>query len=224
MELNLIRAFLGITQLATAWLVWRRDVGYCFSFMLAMVAGGIFNLAPARPLDETWKHWVQVPSYAVMLALTIAATVEVFAFTRRRTFPRERRLMLGASAALAGAVLVAGWTWQPANWYQAFMVARQYALVALCVGYSASWVWVTCGRPLRMCGALAEHGVLWGIWLIAAALLSSTTKGGLWQIMAPMTVGATWRTVGAILLLAQIWLCAGFALNLQRWRGGLRAS
>lgn len=219
MNYDWMRAILAVAQLGVAWLVWRRSVGYTWAFMFLMVASGIFNLAPAHPDNEAWKHWVQVPSYGVLLALTVAATAEAYAFLRRHTFPRERWLILAMSSLLSAAVVVAGWAWRPENWYQAFMIARQYALVALCVAHSAAWQWVTCGRRVHMEVQTECHGTLWAIWLGCAALLSSTTKGGLWWMVFRWEGGvALWQVASGALMLAQIWLCAGFALNLQRWR------
>lgn len=223
MNYDLTRAFLGFSQLTVAWLTWKGDVGYLFGCFILMVASGVFNLAPAFPTDEMWKHWVQVPSYAVLLALTIAASVEVFAFTRRRTYPRERWMMLAASLALGGAVVVAGWVWEPETWYQAFMIGRQYVLILLTVGYSAAWVWVTCGRPVHIEAQIETHGTFWCVWLMAAALLSSTTKGGLWwQFFAWDGGQEIWRLTSGALMLAQIWLCVGMGINLRRWRGAVR--
>ncbi len=222
-EYAAIRFALGVAQLAVAWLVWRRSVGYCFNLMVLMVAGGVFCIAPAYPNNEDWKQWVQVPSFAVLIGLTVAASVEVFAFLRRRTFSRERWLILAASSCISGAVVVAGWAWQPENWYQAFMLARQYALIALCVGYIASWVWVTSGRPVRMCNRLGEHGTLWCVWLVCVAVLSTTTKGGIWWSFYEWKGGEdVWRMTADMVMMAQIGVCAGLALNLQRWRGGLQ--
>lgn len=223
MDYSSIRLALGLAQLAVAWLVWRRSVGYTFGFMFLMVAGGIFNVAPAIPTDEIWKHWVQVPSYGVLLAFTIAATIEAYAFLRRRTFPRERWLILAFSAVLGAAVVLAGWRWQPDNWYQAVMLARQYALLALCIGHCVAWFWVTIGRPVRMEDQTETHGTLWCVWLLCAALTASTTTGGLWRIAAPMTTGAEWRQIGCVLMVAQALICVMFALNLRRWRGILKS-
>ncbi len=216
---DLLRLALGIAQLAVAWLVWHRSAGYiCFSFLFAMFGGGVYAVAPAYPQSELWKQGVQVPIYAALLAFTIASTIDVYAFLRRRTFPRERWLLLAFACALGAAVVAAGWWWHPTNWYQSIMLIRQYTLIGLCMGNFAAWYWVSHARPVPMEAQTEAHGVLWCVWLVCAALASSTTTGGLWRLASPMTTGAMWREMGCFLMAAQILVCAGFALNLRRWR------
>lgn len=187
-----------------------------------MFLSGIWNIAPAFPRNEVWKHWLQIPVTVATLALTIAATVEIFAFMRRRTFREERILLARMALIIAAIPIVAGWFWAAENWYQAVMIARQYAFVGLTAGFAGAWVWVTDVRPIRIESPIESHGDLWILWLFDAAALSSTTKGGIfWQVFPREGGEPIWRLASDALLFAQIWCCIGFALNLYHWRSTL---
>jgi hypothetical protein len=204
-------------QLYIVWLILRRDIGYIWWFAVLAGFNGVFNLLPSYPYSATWKHWIQTPVLMVSLALTILATLEIFAFMRRRTFPQERALLLAWGIVLAATPVMVAWIWTPANWYQAMMILRQYALIGLTSGYCGAWLWVTWMRPLRIERQIEEHGNLWLAWLAASSVLSSTTTGGLFWLFSPRDEW-TWKFVTGLGLCAQCWTCAGVMLNLKSWR------
>ncbi len=217
LEFQLIRAALGLLQLCIVWMILRRNIGYVWWFAVMTGTSALYNLVPSYPYSDAWKHWVQTPVLMVTLALSVLATLEIFAFMRRRTFAEERSLLLAWGIVLAAGPVMLAWLWTPANWYQAVMVLRQYALMGLTTGYAGAWLWVTWIRPLRIEQQIEEHGSLWLGWLAAASILSSTTTGGLFWLVAPRDEW-TWRFVTGLALCAQCWTCAGVVLNLKRWR------
>jgi hypothetical protein len=184
-----------------------------------MAVSGAWNLAPAMPNNETWKYLLQIPYTLIALGLTIAATVEIFAFMRRKTFREERILLLRLALLLAAIPVAATFFWSAQNWYQAVMIGRQYALIGLTGGFTGAWVWVTWLRPIRMESQIENHGDLWILWLACAAILATTTKGGIFWALFPREGGEMiWRLSSDALLFGQLWCCAGFALNLYQWR------
>ncbi len=217
LEFHVLRAVLGGMQLFLVWMILRRNIGYIWWFAVLAGLSSVYNLVPSYPYSDAWKHWVQTPVLMAMLALSILATLEIFAFMRRRTFAEERALLLAWGIVLAAAPVVLAWLWTPANWYQAVMILRQYALMGLTTGYAGAWLWVTFMRPLRIERQIEEHGNLWLAWLLASSVLSSTTTGGLFWTIAPRDEW-TWRFVTGLMLCAQCWTCAGVALNLMHWR------
>ena len=221
LEYHALRAVLGLAQLVLVWGIRRRDIGYLWWFGCLMYANGIFNLLPALPRATEWKHWIQIPMSIGTLALTIAATVEIFAFMRRRTFPQERSLLLCWAIVLAAIPVSAGWIWDAENWYQAVMIGRQYTLIGLACGFAGAWTWITWIRPIRIEHPIEHHGDMWFLWLVCSALLSTTTKGGIFWRLFPWDGGESiWRLSSDGLLIAQVWCAVGFALNLYHWRSG----
>ncbi len=214
---DVLRAILGGLQLYIVWTVLRRNIGYVWWFAVLSALSGVYNLVPSYPYSDIWKHWIQTPVLMVTLALSILATFEIFAFMRRRTFAEERALLLAWGIVLAAAPVVLAWLWTPANWYQAVMVLRQYVLMGLTTGYAGAWLWVTWVRPLRIERQIEEHGSLWLAWLAASSVLSSTTTGGLFWLLAPRDEW-TWQYATGLALCAQCWTCVGVVINLKRWR------
>jgi hypothetical protein len=218
-EYNVLRIGLGLMQMGIVWILLKRDIGYLMRFGLVMFAGGVMNLAPAYPMDPTWKYLIQVPAYAILCAMMADATLEYFAFLRRRTFIEERSALL-LWASIMGIVPVwIFWRWPGENWYQTFMLARQFALMWLAGAYIAAWLWLRAVRPIHMELQICDHGEFWGFWLVSAAALSSTTKGGaIWRFAQWQGGEEIWRLSSDGLILVQICICFGFMLNLWRWK------
>ncbi len=194
-----------------------RDLGYPFWFSLYAIGSALFNAFPAFPRALWWQSWVQFPYVVISLPLMIAATVELFAFLPRRTFPQERKLLLVGSV-VAGCLpvsLARGGT--PEDTYQVVMIVRQYLLVALATAGASAWWWVTRRRTLQIPPQVRVHGNLWCLWLALAAVLSATTKGGLvWQVL-PWR-GGLWRDLVNALLIGQVLVMSGIWWNLRGWR------
>ncbi len=219
-EYHAIRTLLGIAQLCTVWMIRRRDVGYLWWFGCLMFLSGAWNLAPSFPLNDAWKHWIQVPATIIILAMSVMATLEIFAFMQKRTFHAERMLLLDWSVVMAGLAIAASWFWEAENWYQAVMIARQYALIGLTAGFYGAWLWVTWLRPMHIESQIESHGDMWILWLFCATALSTTTKGGIFWALFPREGGEMiWRLSSDALMLAQLFCCESFALNLYHWHG-----
>ncbi len=217
-EYHVIRAILGLAQLCTVWMIRRRDVGYLWWFGCLMFLSGAWNIAPAFPDQPFWRYWTQVPVTVGMLVLTVAATTEIFAFMRRRTFHAERMLLLDWSVVLAGLAIACSWIWSAENWYQGVMIGRQYALIGLTAGFAGAWAWVMWLRPLRIESSIRHHGDMWTLWLVCSSVLASTTKGGIfWHLFPWQGSELTWRLASDMLLFGQIWCCVGFLINLYQW-------
>jgi hypothetical protein len=218
-EYNALRIALGLMQMGIVWILLKRDIGYLTRFGILMFASGALHLAPAYPEAETWKLYVQIPAYAVILFLTADATLEFFAFLRRRTFIEERSALL-SFAVIVGLIPVwVFWGWFGDNWYQTAMLARQYILIWLTGGYIAAWLWLRAARPIHMEMRIADHGEFWGFWLLVTAAHASTTKWGvLWRFAQWKGSESIWRIAGDVLLIAQICICCGFVVNLWNWK------
>lgn len=218
-DYHVTRLFLGVAEAVVSFTVLRKNVGYCFGFGVSMFFSATYHISPSFPRDAAWKYAIQTPYVIALLWLTIAATLEIFAFLKRKTFPRERGLLFTASAAIGVMPVMAGWIWHPENPYQALMIARQYVLIGFAAGYASAWTWVTCVRPVKMSASLRAHGRLWRSWLIVSAALSSTAKGGLWWRLFDWSGGErAWSIGSSAMMLAQIFLCVLFVLNLRKWR------
>ncbi len=219
LEYNILRAWLGLMQLGIIWVLLKKDIGYLMRFGLVMFAGAAMNLAPAHPTDQTWKYLIQVPVYAILFGMTADATLEYFAFLRRRTFIEERAA-LATWAAIMGLIPVwIFWNWPGETWYQTFMLARQFSLMWLAAGYLAAWLWLRAVRPIHMELQITDHGEFWGFWLVTSAALSSTTAGGaLWRFCQWQGSEGIWRMTSEALILMQICICFGFMLNLWKWK------
>jgi hypothetical protein len=218
MPYDLIRATLGLAQIALFLSIIRKDIGYIIWFGFLMFAQGTYNLLPAYPYDNLWKYWVQIPAFLGLIALSVPASVEIFAVMPRRTFEQERHALAAWAAAVGGCAVVVGWKWRSENFYQAFMLIRQYCFIALAAGYGAAWAWIRFLRPLPLDDRTRIHARLWGIWLVLAAVLASTTKGGLFWSLFPWEMGA-WQAA-SYGLLGQLCLCAAFYLNVHEWARG----
>jgi len=218
-EFHLLRVILGLMQLAIVVVLLQRDIGYLVRFGVLMFVSGAMNLAPAYPDDESWKYFLQVPTYAVILALMIDATIEFFAFLRRRTFIEERGALL-VFAAIVGLIPVwIFWVWPGDNWYQNVMLIREYVLMWLAAGFLAAWCWLRAVRPVYTEHRIADHGEFWGFWLISAAALASTTKhGAIWRFSEWKGSEDLWRIATDVALLAQVCICVGFLVNLRSWK------
>jgi hypothetical protein len=218
-EYNALRIGLGLMQMGIVWILLKRDIGYLMRFGLVMFAGGVMNLAPAYPMDPTWKYLIQVPAYAILFAMMADATLEYFAFLRRRTFVEERSALILWSSIMGIIPVWILWQWPGANWYQTFMLARECALMWLAGAYLAAWLWLRAVRPIHMELQICDHGEFWGFWLVSAAALASTTKGGaIWRFAQWQGGEDTWRMTSDILLATQICICFGFMLNLWKWK------
>jgi hypothetical protein len=218
-EFHLMRTALGLIQLGIVAVLLHRDIGYLLRFGVLMFASAAMNLAPAHPTDDTWKYFVQVPAYAAILAMTIDATLEFFAFLRRRTFIEERSALL-VFASIVGLIPVwVLWTWPGENWYQNAMLIRQFVLIWLASGFVVSWCWLRAVRPIHASVHICDQGEFWGIWLVSAAALSSTTKYGvLWKFAQWQGNETLWRVTSDAVLLAQICICCGFLFNCWNWK------
>ncbi len=218
-DYQILRLVLGVAESIVAYMVVRRSVGYCFGCGILMFFSAAYNISPSYVNEDFWKHYIQTPCLLFLLALTASATLDIFAFLRRRTFPRERGMLLTASVTIGCVPVFAGWMWHPENLYQALMIARQYILIGLAAGYASAWIWVTCARPVAMEKGLRWHGRIWTVWLSCAAVLATTTKGGLWWQVFKWEDGEnSWRAASDVLLLGQITLCVMMVVNLQTWR------
>jgi hypothetical protein len=206
-------------QLSIVALLIHRDIGYLLRFGILMFASAAMNLAPAHPEDETWKYFLQMPAYLVILALTADATVEIFAFLRRRTFIEERLALL-TFAGIVGIIPVwICWTWPGENWYQSAMLLRQYFLMWLTAGFLTAWCWLRGVRPIHMSQHIEDHGELWALWLMSSAVLASTTKWGvLWKFAQWQGGDTLWRIATDVALVAQAGICGGFLFNLRNWK------
>ncbi len=217
MTYHIARFLLAIFQGFAFREVRTRDLGYPFWFSLYAIGSALFNIFPAFPRELWWQSWVQFPYMAISLPVMIAATVELFAILPRRTFPQERHLLLVGSvvAGFLPVSLARGGT--PEDAYQGFMLIRQYLLIALATAGGSAWWWVTRRRTLQIPPQVRRHGNLWCLWLALAAVLGSTTKGGLvWQVTP--WVGGTYRDLVNVLLLGQVGVMSGIWWNLRRWR------
>lgn len=218
-EYHILRAVLGLMQFAIAVLIVRRDVGYLFSFGVYMYVSFALNIAPALPTSEAYKLAVQIPAFVLLVILTIAASIELFTFLYRRTFRRERVLLVYCAAILAAVPITCGWIWRVENPYQAMMVIRQYALIGVTVATSFAWYWVRHIRPVKIEPQVSLQGVFWCCWIATTALLSTSTKGGLLWLAVNWEGGeGAWRYFSDVMLLGQILLCACFTINLHYWR------
>ncbi len=218
-EYHTLRACLGIMQIGIVWVLWRNDIGYLWRFGLAMLAGAVVNIAPAYPSNDAWKHYIQIPAYTVLLGITVDATLEFFAFLRRRTFIEERMALLGWAGVMGLIPVWIFWWWPGENAYQDFMLARQYALLWLASSYLCAWIWLRAVRPVHAELQIADHGEFWGFWLASAAAMASTTKWGIvWRFAQWRGGEDIWRMAVDAMLIAQICICFGFAVNLWRWR------
>jgi hypothetical protein len=218
-EFHALRASLGLMQLAIVATLIHRDIGYLLRFGALMFASAAMNLVPAHPEDESWKYFLQMPAYLVILAITIDATLEMFAFLRRRTFIEERLALL-SFAGIVGLIPVwICWTWPGDNWYQSAMLLRQYFLMWVASGFLAAWCWLRGARPIHMSQHIEDHGELWALWLMASAVLASTTKYGvLWKFAQWQGGSALWRIATDVALVAQAGICGGFLFNLRSWK------
>ncbi len=218
-EFHTLRVVLGLAQLVICAVLWRKSVGYLFKFGVLMFGSAALNLAPAHPMDNGWKYFIQIPAYAIAGVMTLDATLEIFAFMRRRTFIEERIALL-TFAGIVGLIPVwVFWSWPGENWYQFVMLARQYYLMWLAAGYLAAWCWLRSARPIHMAMQVADHGEFWGCWLITSAALASTTKyGALWRFAKWAHGEGTWRVVSDAILLAQLCICCAFLFNLLNWK------
>ncbi len=218
LEFHLLRAALGLLQLAIVGVLLHRDIGYLLRFGVLMFASAAMNLAPAHPTDQTWKFFVQVPAFAVILVMTIDATLELFAFLRRRTFIEERTALLIFSS-IAGLVPVwVFWQWPGENWYQNIMLLRQYALMWVATGFIVAWCWLRAVRPIHLCIQTADHGEFWGAWLVTAAMSSTTKYGALWRFAQWQGNDVLWRVTSDAVLLCQVCICCGFVFNCWNWK------
>jgi hypothetical protein len=218
-EISFLRAVLGLMQLAIVAVLLHRGIGYLLRFGALMFACAAANLMPASPHDDAWKYFLQVPAYAVILVLTADATLEFFGFLKSRTFIEERLALL-TFAGFVGLIPVwIFWTWPGENWYQNVMLLRQYGLMALSAGFIVSWAWLRSVRPIHASRRLVDHGEFWGLWLISAAVLSSTTKyGALWKFAQWKGAETLWQVATEVVLLSQVCICCGFLFNLWNWK------
>ncbi len=218
-EYHALRATLGLLQIGILWILLKKDIGYLWRFGFVMFASAVMNLAPAHPNDRAWQQFVQTPVFLVLFILTAEATLELFAFLRRRTFVEERIALLAWSAVVGIIPVWICWYWPGDDWYQNVLLARQYALFWLAGGYWAAWFWLRAMRPVHIELQIAEHGQFWGFWLLFACAHASTTKyGAFWRFAAWGNSGELWRLTGDFLTLAQICICCGFAVNLWNWK------
>jgi hypothetical protein len=218
-EFHALRALLGLMQIGIVWILLKRDIGYLWRFGITMFASAALNLAPSHPNSESWQQLIQIPAYVVIFILMGEATVELFAFLRRRTFIEERSALFSL-AAVAGMIPVwVCWYWPGDDWYQSALLVRQYALMWLAGAYLTAWCWLRAVRPIHMELQIADHGEFWGFWLLSAAAHASTTKYGLlWRFAQWHDGESIWRITGDALLLAQLCICFGFMVNLWKWR------
>jgi|KBSSwiStaDraftv2_1062776.scaffolds.fasta_scaffold56622_3 hypothetical protein len=218
-EFHALRATLGLMQIGIIWVLLRRDIGYLWRFGVVMFASAAMNIAPSFPHDASWQMFVQIPAYLIIFILTAEATLELFAFLRRRTFIEERAALI-AWAAMVGLIPVwICWWWPGDNWYQNVLLIRQYALMWLTGGYWAAWFWLRAARPIHMELQIADHGEFWGFWLLIATTHASTTKWGVfWRFLEWQGSADLWRIAGDFLTLTQICICCGFLVNLWRWK------
>ncbi len=218
-EYHTLRALLGIMQVAIVWILWKGDIGYLLRFGLVMFASAAWNLAPAFPYSAAWQHYIQIPAYVVMFSLMATATLEFFGFLRRRTFIEERSALLLWASVMGLIPVWIFWWWPGDDFYQSFMLARQYGLMWMAGAYLAAWCWLRAIRPVHAELRISDHGEFWGAWLVSAALLSSTTKWGvLWRYSQWKDGDVIWRTASDIIVLVQICICAGFVFNLTSWK------
>ncbi len=219
-----VRFSLGVGMAAIGISAWRRNSGTLFGFSIWCLLAGIFGIFPAFPAEEWWKYYVQFPILAIGLPLILLSSIDVFGFLPRHTYPQERAL-LAAGAFLVGMVpVVTGWLWLPENWYQAFMLSRQFALVAISTAYWAAWLWVSWIRPVQIPVDIRAHGWIWGAWLSVMVVMASTTKGGLWWVMFRWSgAESIWLAVFYVTAAAQIIIICLLGLNLRRWPAVPRA-
>jgi len=218
-EYNTLRAILGAFQVVIVYILWRNDIGYLWRFGLLMLASAAYNLAPSFPRSEDWQNFIQVPAFAILFGLTAAATLEFFAFLKRRTFVEERSALLGWAGTMGFVPVWIFWWWPGDDAYQNFMLIRQYALMWLAGSYLAAWIWLRAIRPIHAELKVADHGEFWGFWLIAGAAMASTTKwGAVWRFAQWQGAESVWRVVVAAVLIAQICICFAFCLNLWKWK------
>lgn len=184
-----------------------------------MFASAALNLAPAHPNNQAWQQFVQVPAYLMIFVLTAEATIELFAFLRRRTFIEERSALIAFAAAIGCIPVWICWYWPGEDWYQSVLLVRQYALMWLTGGYWAAWCWLRAVRPIHMELQISDHGEFWGFWLLIATAHASTTKYGLlWRFAEWNGNAELWRITGDALTLLQLCICCGFMVNLWKWR------
>ncbi len=218
-DYQILRLCLGIAESIVAYMVVRKNIGYCFGLGILMFFSAAYNIAPSYAEEPLWKHYIQTPCLLLFLGLTVAVTLDQFAFLRRRTFPRERGMLFSSACAIGCVPISAGWIWHPDNSYQALMLARQYILIGLAAGYASAWVWVTAAKPVSMEQPVRRQGGIWVAWLAVASLLASTTQGGLWwQVFRRDGGESAWRIGSEVLMGVQIGLCVLMAINLQMWR------
>jgi len=217
-EYQALRLILGIAQLCAVRVLLRRDIGYCFWWGLYMYASAALNIAPAGFADANYKQFVQVPWFAALLLIQFAATLEVFAFLKRRTFPEERSALFGLSVVAGFAPIALRASWGPENWYQAFMLMRQYSVLTLVIGMACAGMWLW-RRPVKVEVQVEAHAWMWWVWCFSTSVLSSTTKGGLfWRVFSWEGGGNAWRYASDAMMVLQLALVVLFALNLRRWR------
>ncbi len=218
-EFHTLRAVLGLSQLAIVAVLLHRDIGYLLRFGVLMFASAAMNLAPAHPTDSTWKYFVQVPAYAVILGMTLDATLELFAFLRRRSFIEERVALLTFAGIIGLIPIWVIWTWPGENWYQNAMLFRHYFLMWMAAGFLAAWCWLRIARPIHMSLQIADHGEFWATWLITSAALAGTTKyGALWKVAQWQGGETVWRVASDALILSQVCICCGFLFNCWSWK------
>ncbi len=226
-DYHIIRFLLGLTELTLACAVRRRDIGYLFCFRLYMLWSSLLHLIPAFPTSHLYQHWVQVPLFQLTLGAMFASTFELYRCLIPLTYRREREL-LGALAICGGLIpLCVSGSWSAANWYQAFMLVRQDAMVGMTVGMALAWQWVSSRRPVKLGARIDQQGWLWVGWLWAAAMLASTAKGGWFWSLTEWRGGAwKWRVASDMLMAMQVGIGWGMWTNLRQWReqAGVAAS
>lgn len=175
-----LRFTLAVTELYLLATILRLKLGYLWWFTVLLWISATAHLIPAAPLSPEWQAYIQTPVLAVLLALSVATSFDLFRFLRVCMFPGERRLMLALSVTVGLVPIVAGWIWNPEDWYQSAMLARQYLLIGITCATITAWWWCVHSRPVGNLPPLIKaHGRLWMLWLLAGIPDAISAKGGL---------------------------------------------
>ena len=192
--------------LAELWLISRRPGRWITALLLASAA---FHAIPAAMFSPWWLRAVQTPLLAALLALSIAVSFSMFGWY-------DMRWHLLAAAVAGGCIpVLAGWLWNPENWYQAMMLVRQYAVIALATGFWLAWAWVRHLEPVE--GQQAAPLGLWLLWLAAGIPEAISTKGGMLWAVLPWHDGlGYWRLANALALAVRLTVVIAWAVSLRQ--------
>lgn len=199
-----------LVALGAGWMAWtsRKSTARIVPAYWAVLA--IAMAIPQMLWTEWWKIRVSAPRECLTTLLSATVTAEAVWMT---VAPRAaRRALLGWSVALAVAICIVGWQWNPERLFQGIMIGRQYVALVVALASTIVLIWVRWLRPTA--SVLDGWWVLWTWTLVALAI---TTKGGLLWSVASWKGGLdTWLAVCDAALLVQIALI-GWKFT-GRWR------